>query len=224
MRTVVVALLWLSTSSLALAQGAAQRSGADESNDSDTPSPERNDPGDRGVPASERARSQGTEAADGPPIDKRGDSPLRLHGGKGTVPEVHSEGRYAGVSLGGEGLPPKAPKLPLRAGPQRMTWPGFQVRDGVPTVFLQTTGAPNYTITERVGAVIVTLRGTTIKLRNNQRPLKVAEFGTDVTEISAKPHGKDVIVTINRKGDGHRDRVEPSAGGFQLLVVELPKK
>ncbi len=205
MRTVVVALLWLSTSTLASAQGsqadddekpgarqgAVHKAGADQSRDSYTPSPERTDPGG---------------------------------GTTGSAPTVHSEGRYAGVSLGGDGLPPKAPKLPLRAGPQRMTWPGFQVRDGVPTVFLQTTGAPNYTITERVGAVIVTLRGTTIKLRNNQRPLKVAEFGTDVTEISAKPHGKDVIVTINRKGDGHRERVEPSAGGFQLLVVELPKK
>jgi hypothetical protein len=150
-----------------------------------------------------------------------GDSAVRLDNSG-----VAREGVYNGVTIGGQNLPPKAPKLPLKGGPQRMTWPGFQVRDGVPTVFLQTTGAPDYAVSETKGTIVVTLRHTTIKLRNNQRPLKVAEFGTDVTEVSAKPKGKDVVVTIRRKhGDGtHREHVEPSAGGFSLLLVELPSK
>ncbi len=134
------------------------------------------------------------------------------------------EGAYEGVSIGGEGLPPHPPKLPM-SGPQRMTWPGFQIRDGVPTVFLQTTGAPNYAVTESPGVIVVTLRGTKIQLHNNQRPLDVREFKTSVTEVAAKPRGHDVVVTIRHKGDAtHHERVESSAGGYQLLLVELPAK
>jgi hypothetical protein len=136
---------------------------------------------------------------------------------------AHPEGDYAGVSIGGEGLPPRAPKK--AAGPQRMTWPGFQMHDGVPTVFLQTTGAPSYTVSETPGALVVTLHGTRIQLRNNQRPLDVSAFDTTVTEVSAKPRGKDVVVTIRHKNDvAHHERVEPSAGGYQLLLVELPAR
>src|SRR5690242_9240581 len=50
-----------------------------------------------------------------------------------------AEGGYKGVAPGAQALPPHPPKLPLRKGPQRMTWPGFQVKDGVPTVFLEVT-------------------------------------------------------------------------------------
>jgi hypothetical protein len=164
------------------------------------------------------------EDAPPPPVERRahglhddGDSPVRLKAGAPA-----GEGNYAGVSLGGQGLPPHPPKLPLK-GPQRMTWPGFQIRDGVPTVFLQTTGAPDYAVSDTPGAIRVTLHGTKIQLRNNKRPLKVGEFGTPITEVSAKPHGKDVVVTIKHKGQAsHREHVEPSAGGFQVLVVELP--
>lgn len=136
---------------------------------------------------------------------------------------AHPEGEYEGVSIGGERLPPRATKK--ASGPPRMTWPGFQIHDGVPTVFLQTTGAPTYTVTETPGALVVTLHGTKIQLRNNQRPLDVSAFDTTVTEVTAKPHGKDVVVTIRHKNDViHREHVEPSAGGYQLLLVELPPR
>jgi hypothetical protein len=167
-----------------------------------------------------------SEDAPPPPVERKshglhdnGDSPLRLDG---KAPP--GEGNYAGVTLGGQGLPPHPPKLPMK-GPQRMTWPGFQIRDGVPTVFLQTTGVPDYAIKDTPGAIRVVLHSTKIQLRNNKRPLKVGEFGTAITEVSAVPHGKDVVVTIKHKGQtSHREHVEPSAGGFQMLVVELPGK
>ena len=172
---------------------------------------------DRAAPAT---APEAGEAAPSRAGEQVGDAPLRLNN-----QGIAKEGDYAGVTIGGKGLPPKAPRLPLKDGIQRLTWPGFQVRDGVPTVFLQTTAPAQYTVETSPGAVVVTLRRTTIKLRNNQRPLKVAEFGTDVTEVSAKPRGKDVVVTIKRKGEGsHRERVETSEGGYSLLVVELPSK
>jgi hypothetical protein len=184
--------------------------------DSDTPTL-----GEEAQPPVTRSAKQ--LARDGKVVDKpHGGGTLKLSGrghGDGTV---NAEGDYAGVTIGGQGLPPHPPKLPVK-GPQRMTWPGFQVRDGVPTVFLQTTGTPDYAVHTTPGAIHVTLRGAKIQLRNNRRPLKVAEFGTAITEVTAKPHGHDVVVTIKHKGEAsHRERVEPSAGGYQLLVVELP--
>lgn len=230
MRPALIALVWWLGGSLALAQTPpgdddekpGDRGGAPaprsvpppEPLDSDTPP----QPGVRPSPAPAATRGKPPAA---PGEHSAGDAPIRLEGrGDGG----HAEGAYSGVSLGGQGLPPKAPKLPMK-GPQRMTWPGFQVRDGVPTVFLQTTGTPDYTVSDQAGNLVVTLRGTTIKLRNNQRPLRVGEFGTGVTEITAKPKGRDVVVTIKRKeGGAHRERVEASAGGYQLLLVELPEK
>ena len=190
---------------------AGSKRNGDTPTDTDTP-PTTNETDDEAPPPVTRTTKKLSRGKPG------GDSPINLTN-KGPA---NAEGAYAGVSIGGEGLPPHPPKLPLR-GPQRMTWPGFQVRDGVPTVFLQTTGTPDYAVSASPGAILVTLRGTKIQLRNNRRPLKVAEFGTAITEITAAPRGHDVVVTIKHKGEAsHRERVEPSAGGFQMLVVELP--
>jgi hypothetical protein len=218
MRATVVALsLVVAQAALAEAPQADDAERPGEGAASDTPAP---DEGPRPVLRG-KGRASGTvdeKAAKG----RMDEQPLRLQQGK--IDPAHPEGSYAGVSIGGEGLPPKPPKLPV-AGPQRMLWPGFQIRDGVPTVFLQTTGVPSYAVRETQNAIQVTLRGTKIQLRNNRRPLKVAEFGTAITEITAAPKGKDVVVTIKHKGGAaHRERVEASAGGYQLLVVELPAK
>lgn len=139
---------------------------------------------------------------------------------------LNPEGTYQGVQPGGNNLPPKAPKLPLRKGPQRLTWSGFQIKDGVPTVFLQVTGMPDYRVEEGKGSVVVTLKNTTVPVKNNRRPLKVEAFNTSVQEVAATPKGRDTRVTIRTKDaerPTHKERIEAAAGGFQLLVIELPK-
>ena len=85
-----------------------------------------------------------------------------------------AEGNYKGVAPGAQALPPHPPKLPLKKGPQRMTWSGFQVKDGVPTVFLELTSAPEYHVEDAPGEVVVTLKNTVVPLRNNRRALDVA--------------------------------------------------
>src|SRR5205814_2231280 len=75
-----------------------------------------------------------------------------------SAPEPDAGDTYKGVAPGAPALPPHPPRLPLKRGPQRLTWPGFQVKDGVPTVFLEVTGAPDYSVEEAPGAVVVTLR------------------------------------------------------------------
>jgi hypothetical protein len=134
--------------------------------------------------------------------------------------------KYQGVAPGSEALPPHPPKLPIKRGLQRLTWSGFQVKDGVPTVFLQLTAVPDYKVDEQRGAVVVTLKNTVIHLRNNRRPLRVEAFDTAVRGVEAKSKGRDTRVTISTKDSGapaHKERVEQAAGGFQFLVIELPK-
>jgi hypothetical protein len=134
------------------------------------------------------------------------------------------EGKYQGVAPGGQALPPRAPKLPLRRGPQRMTWPGFKVQNGVPTVFLEVTGDPKYSVDDEPGALTVTLKNTVVPLKNNRRALDVNAFDTTVAAVEAAPHGHDVRVIIRTKGTSkpaHHERVQQAAGGFRLLVIEL---
>ncbi len=131
-------------------------------------------------------------------------------------------GPYKGVVPGGDQLPPHPPRLPVK-GPVRVTWPGFQVRDGVPTVFLQLTGPVEWTVAEAPDKLVYTLRAATIPLANNRRPLRVAEFQTAVKEVEAKRRGRDVELTIRvRQKVAHHERTEGGAGGFKFLVIELP--
>jgi hypothetical protein len=126
---------------------------------------------------------------------------------------------------GASNLPPHPPRLPLKKGPQRLTWSGFQVKDGVPTVFLELTGAPNYHVSEEAGSVVVTLRNTVVPIKNNRRPLKVEAFNTPVKAVETETRGKDTRIVI-RLGQttgqvGHSESVEPAAGGFQMLLIRL---
>jgi hypothetical protein len=147
-----------------------------------------------------------------------GDPNLSLSGDKPV------DGKYQGVVPGGQALPPRAPKLPLKKGPQRLTWSGFKVQNGVPTVFLEVTGEPQYSVDDEPGALTVTLHKTVVPLRNNRRTLDVNAFETMVQAVEAVPRGHDVRVTIKTRGTGkpaHHERVQEAAGGFRLLVIEL---
>jgi hypothetical protein len=162
------------------------------------------------------ARAQSADDTEAPPM---------LRGNLNVNDKNHAPGDYKGVAPGATALPPHPPRMPVRKGPQRMTWPGFQLRNGVPTVFLEVTGMPDYQIEEAPGEVIVTLKNTTVPLTNNRRPLDVTAFDTSVKNVAAKKKGRDVRVTITTRGGQppvHRERIEDAAGGYQLLVIELP--
>lgn len=140
------------------------------------------------------------------------------------APRINDSTPYKGVAPGSNNLPPRAPKLPLKKGRQQLTWSGFQLRDGTPTVFLETTGAPEYTVQGAPGQLTVTLKNTIAPLRNNRRPLKVEYFKTPVKEVVTTPRGHDLLVTIHtdsKDAPSHKEHVEPAAGGFQLLIIEI---
>jgi hypothetical protein len=158
-----------------------------------------------------------TAIGEEPGSEEQGNLNLTEKGGAG--------GAYKGVAPGSHALPPHPPRMPLKKGPQRMTWPGFQVKEGVPTVFLEVTAVPEYHVEEAPGAVTVTLKNTIVPLRNNRRALDVTAFSTGVKKVSTTTKGKDVRVTIETKGGErpqHHERVEDAAGGFRILVIELP--
>jgi hypothetical protein len=162
----------------------------------------------------------GTALADAPPakgaaVDEDDDTHVPQPAAKSTA------GVYHGVQPGGAELPPRAPHLPVK-GPARMTWPGFQVRDGVPTVFLELTSPVEWSVAEGAGKLVYTLRSTTIPLANNQRPLRVGEFQTVVKNVETRKKGRDVEVTIQlRRKVAHKEHVTDGAGGFKFLVIEL---
>jgi hypothetical protein len=136
-------------------------------------------------------------------------------------------GDYKGVAPGTPGLPPRPPRMPVTGGPHRMTWPGFQVRNGTPTVFLELTAMPTYHVDDGPGLVTVTLDNTIIPLRNNRRALDVTAFSTSVEKVVTQERRKKVRITIKTRGTSrplHRERVEDAAGGFRLLVIEIPEK
>ena len=107
---------------------------------------------------------------------------------------------YKGVAPGAQGLPPHPPQLPLKSGPQRVTWSGFQVKDGVPTVFVELTAPPDYHIVEQKGGVVVTLKNTVVPLKNNRRPLRVGAFDTAITDVETRQVGRDTQVDHPRQG------------------------
>ena len=100
------------------------------------------------------ARAQNDDDDNAPPPTAAAADRLRTDESVAPAPE----GSYRGVAPGAANLPPHPPKLPVTKGPQRLTWSGFQVRDGVPTVFVELTAAPDYHVSEAPGAVTVTLR------------------------------------------------------------------
>jgi hypothetical protein len=163
--------------------------------------------------------------SEGDSDDKPAKSGAEEKGNLNLTDKGAAEGTYKGVAPGAQALPPHPPRLPLKKGPQRMTWPGFQVKDGVPTVFLEVTAAPEYHVEDAPGSVVVTLKNTVVPLRNNRRALDVTAFATAVKEVSTTSKGHDVRVTIKTKGGDrppHHERVEDAAGGFRMLVIELP--
>src|SRR5262245_31088508 len=101
---------------------------------------------------------------------------------------------YKGVKPGGTALPPRPPTLHIQTGPHLLTLTGFQVKEGVPTVFVEVTAPPDYTIDAKKGQLVVTLKNTIVPLKNNRRPLRVGEFQTHVADVRASPRGKDTQV------------------------------
>jgi len=137
---------------------------------------------------------------------------------------LNAGGTYAGVKLEGKGdLPPNVPPKPP-GGPPQLTWSGFQLEAGVPTVFLQLSGVPNYSVTETPSAVVVLLKNTSVHRRNNRRPLRLEAFETSVRSVETKARGKDLVVTIKtaKPNSAHKERVQAGASGYQMLLIQIP--
>lgn len=136
------------------------------------------------------------------------------------------EGEYQGVALGSDKLPLRPKSTPPKSGPPRVVWTGFQIKDGVPTLFVELTGQVPYRIEDTPTGLLLHLEGTKATLRNHLRPLRASFFETAITDVEPKQHGKSLVVAIKRRGKGalqHRERWETAPGGYQRLIVEFPQ-
>lgn len=134
--------------------------------------------------------------------------------------------RYQGVAPGRAELPPHPPQLPLAGGPQRLTWPGFQIKDGVPTVFLQLSGPVEFTVEEQEKALVVTLQDTIVPLRNNLNPLRVDQFNTPVQAVRVQRKKVDkrpvAVVTVSVKGPvTHKEQIVQAENGYSMFVLSV---
>ena len=129
---------------------------------------------------------------------------------------------YHGVTPGQDGPPPPSSKFPRGKSGPRLTWVGFNLRAGVPTVFVQLSAPVAWSLAADKGQLVYSLVGATVPLANNRRPLQVQEFGTAVKTVTARQRGRDVEVTIELSGPvAHVERIESAAGGMKFLVIEL---
>lgn len=79
-----------------------------------------------------------------------------------------------------------------------LTWVGFQPLAGATRVFIQTGRDADYSINSSPDGLTmtVTLRNTTISVRNFTRDIDASYFGRVVQHVQARRSGRDTLVTI----------------------------
>jgi hypothetical protein len=133
---------------------------------------------------------------------------------------VGTPGEYQGVRPGKIVLPPNPPKA---TGVPYLTWSGFMMTDHGSRVFLQFTQPVQYTVTDGVKEVVVTVKGARIHKRNNGRMVNTRYFATPVAKVQARQHGKDVRVSILlRKAAKAEHKLEAGEQGYQFLMLDFP--
>jgi hypothetical protein len=131
----------------------------------------------------------------------------------------HEPGKYTGVSLGGEGVPPGAYKPGQSVA---VTWPGFQMRpDGGSCVFLQTTAPLRVETSKGEHKLIIDL-GEVRVAGTNRLPLDTHYFNTPVTRVELKRGLKHTTLELVLRAD-----VEPriasakAKSGFHFLSIDF---
>jgi hypothetical protein len=175
--------------------------------------------GDAQVKAAERADRRHRKAR--PAAEGAAAAPAE---GEGDDQQLGPRGHYGGVELGGPNLPPR--QTQGKGGVSHLTWLGFRVEKGIPTVFVELSRPVVWSLDQRPGTLVYTLQQTSIPLTNNRRPVDATAFGTTVRRVVAERHGRDVQLTIRTSATvapAHRERNEEAAGGLKFLVIELPQ-
>lgn len=145
----------------------------------------------------------------------------RARAADGDAPAPVEDESYVGVRPDPGARNPLPP--PRAAGPH-LVWTGFQKAGDAGQVFLQTTGAVDFEVTEARGKrVVLMLRGCGIHLANNQRKLDTRYFGTSVQSVQARRRKKDVevVITLREPGDPAA-RAEPGPDGTRFVVLTFP--
>ncbi len=128
---------------------------------------------------------------------------------------------YAGVTPGRP--PPKKNEGPKST----LTWVGFQAEGQghgkSPRVFLQLSSPGTFEQKVQGHELVVALPGFHIDTKNNTRPLKTEDFGTDVVRIAAKSTKTGVEVHVRFKGPARQAKARPAdeSDGWSYLYLDF---
>ncbi|HKA91610.1 MAG TPA: AMIN domain-containing protein [Haliangiales bacterium] len=128
---------------------------------------------------------------------------------------------YAGVTPGRP--PPKKNEGPKST----LTWVGFQAEGAgekkSPRVFLQLSSPGTFDQKVKGRDVVIALPGFHVDVKNNTRPLKTEDFGTDVVRINAKPTKTGVEVHVRFRGAARpaKIRAADESDGWSYLYLDF---
>jgi hypothetical protein len=124
---------------------------------------------------------------------------------------------YAGVTPGHP--PPKKNDGPKAT----LTWVGFQAEGRTPRVFVQLSSSGSFD-QKLVGRdLVVNLPGYHVDTKNNTRPLKTEDFGTDVLRVVARPTKTGVELRVHFKGPARQAKLRSAdeSDGWSYLYLDF---
>ncbi len=138
------------------------------------------------------------------------------------VAPARQVGEYAGVTLEGQGTPPRAGSAASRRPANLVTWPGFNPQGGG-TFFLQTNQAVATSTSSSDGRFEVLLRDCRTHVRNTRRPLDTRFFNTPVRIARVERRGRNLAFVFELRANV-TPQVTSRVGqnGFHFVVVTFP--
>lgn len=111
-------------------------------------------------------------------------------------PQSENVENYEGVIPGSGNNLPRIVELRGKKGTW-VTWPGFMMLPGGGSrVFLQTTDALKYKVTESPEKIVVRIDRAKIFLSNNKNPLVTTYFDTPLRRTDLRAQGRNVELTL----------------------------
>jgi hypothetical protein len=170
--------------------------------------------------------AEGAEGADGAPQIFVSD---RVAGISEAQPTFAIEDYYRGVTPHIVDSLPHISRYQQRAESgsraNELTWVGFQPFDGATRVFIQTGRDADYSINNSPDGLTmtITLRNTTISVRNFTRDIDASYFGRAVQHVQARRSGRDTAVTITLARSSAYT-TETSSDGDSYLFIDFAEE
>lgn len=121
-----------------------------------------------------------------------------------------------------ENLPPKAEEIP--EGALMITWPGFMVKEGGSTFFVQTSKPVRFGTKQSSGRFELVIYNIRVHLKTNFLPLETQFFDTPVTRATLQRTGKKDVTMVFEMQKDVTPTITQKKGkdGFNYVFVDFP--